>query len=89
NAPEGVFIHEKEQEIYIADTGNKRIVVLDLENYGLLRIIGEPAELSGVTQFNPSKITVDLANRIYVVVQSSYEGILELTRDGEFSGYYG
>lgn len=89
NAPEGVFVHEKEQEVYIADTGNKRIVVLDLENYGLLRIIGEPAELAGVTQFNPSKIAVDLANRIYVVVQSSYEGILELTRDGEFSGYYG
>ncbi len=89
NAPEGVFVHEKEQEIYIADTGNKRIVVLDLATYGLLRIINAPEELAGVTQFVPSKIAVDLADRIYVVVQSSYEGILELTRDGEFSGYYG
>lgn len=89
NAPEGVFIHEKQREIYIADTGNKRIVVLDLDNYGLLRIIEAPAELIGVTDFKPSKIAVDLADRIYVVVQSSYEGILELTRDGEFSGYYG
>ncbi len=89
NAPEGVFIHEKEQEIYIADTGNKRIVVLDMETYGLLRIITAPEELIGVTQFVPSKIAVDLADRIYVVVQSSYEGILELTREGEFSGYYG
>lgn len=89
NAPEGVFIHEKEQEIYIADTGNHRIVVLDLATYGLLRIINEPEEQIGVTQFNPSKIAVDLADRIYVVVQSSYEGIIELTRDGEFSGYYG
>ncbi len=89
NAPEGVFIHEKEQEIYIADTGNHRIVVLDLATYGLLRIINTPAELVGVTQFVPSKVAVDLADRIYVVVQSSYEGILELTRDGEFSGYYG
>ncbi len=89
NAPEGLFIHEKEQEIYIADTGNHRIVVLDLATYGLLRIINAPAELVGVTQFVPSKIAVDLADRIYVVVQSSYEGILELTRDGEFAGYYG
>lgn len=89
NAPEGVFIHEKEQEIYIADTGNHRIVVLDLATYGLLRIINAPSQQVGVTQFNPSKIAVDLADRIYVVVQSSYEGILELTRDGEFSGYYG
>lgn len=89
NNPEGVFIHEKEQEIYIADTGAKRIIVLDLETYGLLRIIGVPEELIGVTDFRPSKLAVDMADRIYVVVQSSYEGILELTRDGAFSGYYG
>lgn len=89
SAPEGVFVHEKEQEIYIADTGNHRIVVLDMATYGLLRVINAPEEQVGVTQFNPSKIAVDLADRIYVVVQSSYEGILELTRDGEFSGYYG
>ena len=88
-APEGIFIHEKNREIYIADTGNQRIVVLDLDDYGLLRIIEEPEELAGVTQFKPSKLAVDFADRIYVVVQSSYEGILELTKDGEFSGYYG
>ena len=42
-----------------------------------------------MTDFVPSKLAVDLADRIYVVVQSSYEGILELTREGEFAGYYG
>lgn len=88
-SPEGVWVHEKEQEIYIADTGAGRIVVLNLEDYALKRIIERPAALSGDTVFKPSKITVDLANRIYVVVQSSYEGILELTAEGEFSGYYG
>ena len=88
-SPEGVWVHEKEQEIYIADTGAGRIVVLNLEDYTLKRIIERPATLSGDTVFKPSKITVDLANRIYVVVQSSYEGILELTSEGEFSGYYG
>lgn len=87
--PEGVWVHEQEQEIYIADTGAQRIVVLNLEDYSLKRIIGRPDNLSGDTQFKPSKITVDFANRIYVVVQSSYEGILELTAEGDFSGYYG
>ena len=89
SSPEGIFIHEKQREIYIADTGNKRILVLDMETYGLLRVIEAPAELIGVTDFVPSKLAVDLADRIYVVVQSSYEGILELTREGEFAGYYG
>lgn len=87
--PEGVWVHEQEQEIYIADTGAQRIVVLNLEDYSLKRIIGRPDNLSGNAQFKPSKITVDFANRIYVVVQSSYEGILELTSEGDFSGYYG
>lgn len=88
-APEGVFVHEKNRELYIADTGAGRILVLDLDNYSLKRIIGRPENLTGATQFKPSKITVDLADRIYVVVQSSYEGIIELTADGSFSGYYG
>lgn len=87
--PEGAWVHEQEREIYIADTGAQRIVVLNLEDYSLKRIIGRPDNLSGDAQFKPSKITVDLANRIYVVVQSSYEGILELTAEGDFSGYYG
>ena len=89
SSPEGIFVHEKEQELYIADTGAKRILVLDLNTYALKKIIGTPDNLTGVTEFKPSKITVDLADRIYVVVQSSYEGILELTSDGSFSGYYG
>lgn len=87
--PEGVYIHEKESEIYIADTGAERIVVLDLESYTMKRVIGRPDGLSETTLFKPSKITVDMADRIYVVIQSSYEGIVELTREGVFSGFYG
>lgn len=89
SAPEGAFVHEKENELYIADTGNKRVIVLDLKDYTLKQIINAPSDMTGVTEFKPSKICVDLADRIYVVIQSSYEGIVELTRDGEFSGYYG
>lgn len=89
SSPEGIFVHEKEQEIYIADTGAKRVLVLDLETYALKKVIGTPDNLTGVSEFKPSKIAVDFANRIYVVVQSSYEGIIELTSDGSFSGYYG
>jgi DNA-binding beta-propeller fold protein YncE len=33
NAPEGVYYYEKNNEIYIADTGAGRIVVLDGSNY--------------------------------------------------------
>ena len=88
-SPEGVFVHEKERELYVADTGAKRILVLDLDDYTLKQMIHAPQNMTGVTEFKPSKICVDFADRIYCVVQSSYEGIVELTRDGSFSGFYG
>ena len=86
---EGVFFHEKSNELYIADTGNQRIVVLDGTTFLFKRFIYRPANMTGATEFKPSKIAVDNADRIYVVVKSSYEGILELNEDGSFSRYFG
>lgn len=87
--PEGVWFHESENEIYIADTGAERIVVLDGDGYYLKRIITKPDNMVGVTQFRPSKITVDDTNKIYFTVQSSFEGIVELNQSGTFSRYFG
>ena len=87
--PEGVFYHEKADELYICDTGAQRILVLDGQTYAFKRGILRPDDMTGVTEFKPSKITVDNADRIYVVVQSSYEGIIELNEDGTFSRYFG
>ena len=87
--PEGVFIHTPNEEIYIADTGNERIVVLNESDYSLKRIIEKPSNMVGQTTFKPSKIAVDRINRIYVIVQSGFEGIIELNNQGEFSRYFG
>ncbi len=87
--PEGVWFHEKENEIYIADTGAERIVVLDGTDYHLKRLITKPDNMVGVTQFRPSKIIVDDADKIYFVVQSGFEGIVELNQSGTFSRYFG
>lgn len=89
NNPQGIFVHEKSNEIYIADTGNKRIIVIDATTYAFKRIINEPDNMVGDTSFVPSKIVVDNIDRIYVVVQGGFEGILELTSDGSFSRYFG
>jgi len=87
--PEGVFFHERTNEVFVADTGAERVLVLDGDRFFLKRIITRPAGMSGVTRFAPSKIAVDQANRIYVVVQGGFEGIVELTEDGSFSRYFG
>lgn len=87
--PEGVFIHSQNEEIYIADTGNERIVVLDENDYTFKRTITRPSNMVGQTNFKPSKVVVDNINRIYIVVQSGFEGIIELTSEGEFKRYFG
>ncbi len=89
SSPEGCYVHEKTKELYVADTGAGRILVLDLDTYAFKREITEPEGMTGSTMFKPSKIAVDEADRIFVVVQSSYEGIIELTNEGKFIGYYG
>ncbi len=89
NGCQGCFYHEKNQELYIADTGAQRVVVLDGETYAHKRTINKPADMTGVTEFKPAKVVVDTADRIYLVVLSSFEGIIELNEDGSFSRYFG
>ena len=89
NGCQGAFYHEKQNELYIADTAAQRVVVLDGETYTFKRLITRPANMTGVSEFKPAKVTVDNADRIYIVVQSSYEGIIELNEDGTFSRYFG
>ena len=87
--PEGIFFSAETGELYIADTGAERIVVLDAETSALKRIITRPENMAGVTNFKPSKIAVDSTGRIYCVVQGSFEGIIELHPTGSFSRFYG
>jgi len=89
NKPEGVFYSEAADELYIADTGAERITVLDGKSYSYKRIIEKPEHMVGVTQFKPSKLVVDRDGQISVVVQGSYEGIIEINRDGSFARYFG
>ncbi|MBQ7849229.1 MAG: hypothetical protein IJ343_05850 [Clostridia bacterium] len=86
---EGVFYHEKSNELFVADTANQRIIVLDGSTYLFKRAYTKPENMTGDTEFKPAKLVVDNADRIYVVVKSSYEGIIELNEDGSFSRYFG
>ncbi|MFC6334702.1 hypothetical protein ACFP56_18885 [Paenibacillus septentrionalis] len=87
--PEGVFYSDYSDELYIADTGAERIIVLDGTDYHLKRMINKPENMVGATQFKPSKIVVDKDGKISVIVQGSYEGIIEIHNNGSFSRYFG
>ena len=86
-SPEGVYVTN--DYIYIADTGNERIIVLHRDTKRLAMAITRPETMVGDSLFKPSKLAVDNSGRIFVVVQNSTEGIIELNSDGSFSRYYG
>lgn len=89
NTPSGVYISDK-KEIYIADTNNNRVVILD-SRYNLKRIIEDPESeiLENNFVFTPLKVAVDYADRVYVVANNMYQGIMTFDERGEFNGFSG
>ena len=105
NKPKGLYVTnpdltsdtEDTGMIYVCDTGNKRIVVFNRDvidpetgNYKYERTIECPeSPLLSIDKFDPSAIVVDLYGRIFVISGSSYEGVIVLSGEGEFTGYIG
>lgn len=87
--PQGIFVH-RNGHLYIADTGHNRVVELTPEGQ-LVREIGAPeAEgLSGGFNYQPSKLVVDSADRMYVVGRGVFEGIMQFDSGGQFTGFTG
>lgn len=88
SGPEGVFISET--TIYVCDTDKNRIVTFDRE-FNFLDIIKEPeSELFETDSvYAPIAIAVDQYERLYVVSKTTYQGVIMMTRDGEFTGFIG
>ncbi len=89
NKPYGVCVSENGQ-LYIADSNNKRIVVLTPEGE-FVKIIDNPQSeiLEDGFDFVPLKVTVDYADRVYVIAKNAFEGILVFESSGDFTGYFG
>ena len=93
-APQGVFVSEPNEKygklIWVCDTGSNRIVVFD-EFGNFQRIVEEP-ESSLFDQdsvYKPVAIAVDSYNRLYVVSSTTYQGVIVMTDEGEFTGFIG
>lgn len=89
NAPYGVCVSEN-MELYVADSNNRRVVVLTPEGE-FIKIVDNPQSeiLEDNFDFVPLKVTVDYADRVYVIAKNAFEGILVFESNGDFTGYFG
>lgn len=87
--PRGVFA-ANDGSLYVADTGNGRVVQLGPEG-NVLNSYGRPesAMLPAGTAFEPTGIAVDDRGFMYVVLNGSYQGVMQLGPDGQYRGFVG
>lgn len=88
--PTGVFVDQYTGNIYICDTENDRVIKCDTDGK-VDRLFTKPeSELYDQNlTYNPSKVLVDKAGNVYIVVRSQTKGAVMFNSEGEFLGFYG
>lgn len=89
-APAGVYVDRYTDFIYICDTDNSRVLKCDKDG-NVDRIFEKPVSeiYAQDLTYNPSKVLVDKAGNVYVVVKSVTKGAVMYNAQGEFMGFYG
>ena len=89
NQPNDVFVDE-EGNIYVADTNNERIVMVDKDlNYIKQFIKPTDATFDQGLSFLPKRLVVDVAGRVYCLVTNVNKGLVKYEADGTFTGFIG
>ncbi|RAV23103.1 hypothetical protein DQG23_02600 [Paenibacillus contaminans] len=87
--PEGVFV-SKDGSIYVADTGNRRVAVFDSKATYQREYVSPPSQFIPANYlFVPSKVVIDPRGYLYIANKGGYQGLLQLTFEGEFAGFFG
>ncbi|GGF27265.1 hypothetical protein GCM10010954_27900 [Halobacillus andaensis] len=89
NQPLGVYAKEN-GDVYVADYGSEKVLKFQ-EDGELIEEYERPdSPLFGASApFKPEKVSVDTRGNIYIIGESATNGIIQLSEDGAFLGYYG
>lgn len=87
--PTDIAVSE-EGEFFIADQGNARILKLDANlNYITEFVKPEDNTLDKDLVFQPKKISIDTAGRVYCIANGINKGLVKYEADTTFSGFVG
>ncbi len=89
NNPNDVFVDENDN-IYIADTNNNRVVMVD-KDLNFLKQFTKPTDSTFDQSLNflPSKVVADTSGRIFVLATNVNKGLVKYEADTTFTGFIG
>lgn len=88
--PTGIFVDSSSGFMYIADNKNSRVIKSDMEGNIVFEFTKPTSEVyPQELTFLPSKVLVDTAGYVYIVVNNITSGAVMFKSDGEFVGFYG
>lgn len=88
NNAKGITVTD--EQIYICDTDNKRILIYNKADGSYKKTVEAPKSslLGEDFIFQPTKVSVDNKGNLYVVSNGTYEGIINMKESGEFSNFF-
>jgi len=77
-------------DFYIADNGSGRVIKLDKDlNLVLEFTKPDDSTLNADLEFQPTKLAIDTADRVYCIATGINKGLIKYEEDGTFSGFVG
>jgi len=88
NQPQGVFVNDT--GIYVADTQNGRILIIDRDG-NVLNVFDRPETelIAENITWRPRRLAADKSGRIYVIASGVNLGLVELDAQGSFRNFKG
>ncbi len=89
NNPNDVSV-DKDGNIYIADTNNQRVVMVD-KDLNFVKQFTKPNDstFDQSLSFLPNKLVVDVSGRVFTLATNVNKGIVKFEADTTFTGYVG
>ena len=89
SSPTDVQLNEN-GDFFVADNGNARIVKFDKDfNYIMEFVKPVDNTLDPALVFQPTKLAIDTADRVYCIATGINKGLVKYEADGTFSGFIG
>lgn len=85
--PAGLFV-TKEGLLYVCEPDQGQILVFD-QDFQLVKRHGKPSELNLSVTYMPTQVVVDSLDRMYIIAQNIFEGILEVSSENRFQRFFG